>query len=156
MRVLWFLVVFFTCYTLKAQDDIPFMPNDQFESKIDLAFKKRESGDPATYTFSDGRQPKITTDRPIAFLSINFKLLRAEGEVKVSINTGRSEKVSKIKVGSILKLQFGFIEDLKNKGEATEVILTFLNDAKKAIRKVMFKIDQDGSYFVNGEKRGKF
>ncbi|MCA6381538.1 MAG: hypothetical protein IM574_02145 [Cytophagales bacterium] len=141
---------------LHAQDDVPFMLADQFESKIDLAFKKRESSDAGTYTFSDGSQPKKTTDTPIAFLSINFTLLRAEGEVKVNVVNGRSERVSKVKVGSPMKLEVGFIEDVKNNGEGVEINLIFLNDLKKPIRKVTFKIAEDGSYFVNGEKRGKF
>jgi hypothetical protein len=132
------------------------MPADQFESKIDLTFKKRESSDPGTYTFSNGSQPKKTTDTPIAFLAINFMLLRSEGEVKVNVINGRSNRTSKVKVGTPVKLAVGFIEDVKNNGEDVEINLIFSNDLKKPIRKVTFKIGQDGSYFVNGEKRGKF
>lgn len=132
------------------------MPADQFESKIDLIFKKRESSDPSTYTFSDGSQPKKTTDTPIAFLAINFTLLRADGEVKVNVINGRSERANKVKVGTPVKIAVGFIEDVKNNGEDVEISLIFSNDLKKPIRKVTFKIGQDGSYFVNGEKRGKF
>jgi len=151
-------LVFFTlaALILHAQDDVPFMPTDQFESKIDMVFKKRESGDPNTYTLSDGTQPKKTTDTPIAFLVINFKLLRADGEVKVKVINGRSERVSRINVGTSMKLEIGFIEDVKNGSEGVERVLLFLNDEKKPLRKVTFKIAEDGSYFVNGEKRGKF
>jgi hypothetical protein len=141
---------------LHAQDDVPFMPADQFESKIDMVFKKRESADHSTYTFSDGTQPKKTTDAPIAFLIINFKLLRANGEVKVKVINGRSERVSRISVANPMKLEIGFIEDVRNGSEGAERVLLFLNDEKKPIRKVVFKIAEDGSYFVNGEKRGKF
>jgi hypothetical protein len=141
---------------LHAQDDVPFMPADQFESKIDLAFKKRESSNPSDYIYSDGSQPKKTTDTPIAFLTINFTLLRAEGEVKVNVINGRSNRTSKVKVGTPVKLAVGFIEDVKNNGEDVEINLIFSNDLKKPIRKVTFKIGQDGSYFVNDEKRGKF
>ncbi len=55
-----------------------------------------------------------------------------------------------------MKLEVGFIEDVKNNDEGVEINLIFLNDLKKPIRKVTFKIGEDGSYFVNGEKRGKF
>jgi hypothetical protein len=143
-------------FVLHSQEDIPFMPADQFESKIDLTFKKRESSDPSIYTFSDGSQPKKTTDAPIAFLAINFVLLRSEGEVKVNVINGRYNRASKVKVGAPVKLAVGFIEDVKNNGEDVEINLIFSNDLKKPIRKVTFKIGQDGSYFVNGEKRGKF
>lgn len=141
---------------LHSQEDIPFLPADQFKSKIDLIFKKRESSDPSTYTFSDGSQPKKTIDTPIAFLAINFTLLRADGEVKVNVINGRSERANRVKVGTPVKIAVGFIEDVKNNGEDVEINLIFSNDLKKPIRKVTFKIGQDGSYFVNGEKRGKF
>jgi hypothetical protein len=55
-----------------------------------------------------------------------------------------------------MKLEIGFIEDVRNGSEGAERVLLFLNDEKKPIRKVVFKIAEDGSYFVNGEKRGKF
>jgi hypothetical protein len=61
-----------------------------------------------------------------------------------------------VKVGTPVKLAVGFIEDVKNNGEDVEINLIFSNDLKKPIRKVTFKIGQDGSYFVNDEKRGKF
>ncbi len=152
------LVVFCSVASLvlHAQEDIPFMPADQFQSKIDLTFKKRESSNPSDYIYSDGSQPKKTTDTPIAFLDINFMLLRSEGEVKVNVINGRSNRMSKVKVGTPVKLAVGFIEDVKNNGEDVEINLIFSNDLKKPIRKVTFKIGQDGSYFVNDEKRGKF
>lgn len=156
MKVCLLVFCVLASLVLRAQDDVPFMPTDQFESKIDIAFKKRESGDPNTYTFSDGTQPKKTTDTPIAFLIINFKLLRADGEVKVKVINGRSARVSRIDVGTTMKLEIGFIEDVKNSTQEVERVLLFLNDLKEPIRKVTFKIAEDGSYFVNGEKRGKF
>jgi hypothetical protein len=83
-------------------------------------------------------------------------LLRANGEVKVKVINGRSERVSRISVANPMKLEIGFIEDVRNGSEGAERVLLFLNDEKKPIRKVVFKIAEDGSYFVNGEKRGKF
>jgi len=156
MNVVFMAFWSLTSLVLFAQDDVPFMPADQFESKIEMAFKKRVSGDPNTYTFSDGTQPKKTTDKPIAFLVINFELLRAAGEVKVKVINGQSERVSRINAGTTMKLEIGFIEDVTNGSEGVERVLLFLNDEKKPIRKVVFKIAEDGSYFVNGEKRGKF
>jgi hypothetical protein len=74
----------------------------------------------------------------------------------VSVSNGRNSKTSKVKVGNVLKLEVGFIEDIKSSGEAVVLDLVFFDGLKKALRKVVFKIDQDGFFFVNGEKRGKF
>jgi hypothetical protein len=125
LNVGFFLFCSSAFLVIHAQDNVPFMPTDQFESKIDLTFKKRESSDPSTYTFSDGSQPKKTTDTPIAFLIVNFKLLRADGEVKVKVIDGRFERVSRINVGTAMKLEIGFIEDVKKRSEEVSRVCYF-------------------------------
>jgi hypothetical protein len=140
---------------LMAQDTLPFKPNDEFEAKIDLSFRQRESDATNTFRF-EASSKKRTMGTPIAFLAINFKVLKADGEVKVKIIRGRDEKTSKIKIGTLMKLEMGFIEDIKLNAEPAHVILHFLNDQKKETSQVVLLVAEDGTFSVNGEKRGKF
>jgi hypothetical protein len=140
---------------LVAQETLPFKPNEEFEAKIDLSFKQREGDDVNTFRFEESRK-KRTMDTPIAFLSINFKVLKADGEVKMKVIHGREEKTSKIKIGASIKLEMGFIEDIKSNGEPAQIILHFLNDQKKETSQVVLLVAEDGTFSVNGEKRGKF
>ncbi len=143
------------CSTAFAQEAVPFKPNDEFEAKIDLAFKQREADSTTTFRFEESSK-KRTMGTPIAFLAINFKVLKADGEVKVKVSRGRDEKTNKIKIGAVMKLEMGFIEDIKLNGEPAHVILHFLNDQKKETSQVVLWITEDGTFSVNGEKRGKF
>jgi hypothetical protein len=153
-------LIFLLCLivlTSHAQPEIPFKSNDQFEARIDLVFKKRESADVNTYQFSDGTQNKKTMDTPIAFLSIDFTALQADDEVKMKVvYNNNKEKSYKVAIGKVMKLELGYVEDIKSKGEATEVVLLFLNDKKQVNSKVILKINEDGTFLVNNEKRGKF
>ncbi len=144
------------CLIAFAQEDIPFKPNSEFEAKIELVFLKRESADVNTFRFPDATEKKKTMDSKIPFLAINFKVLKADGEVRMKVLNGRNERSHKIKINSVLKLELGFIEDIKSQGETTFVTIFFLNDQKMALSKVIFSINEDGAFLVNGEKRGKF
>jgi hypothetical protein len=138
-----------------AQEALPFKPNDEFEAKIDLSFKQRSSDATNTFSFEESHK-KRTMGTPIAFLAINFKVLKADGEVKVKVIKGRNEKTSKIKMGTLMKLEMGFIEDIKSNGEPAHIVLRFMNDQKKETSQVDFLVNEDGTFLVNGEKRGKF
>jgi hypothetical protein len=149
------ILFFLSGSVLVAQDSLPYKPNEEFEAKIDLSFKQRESDDTNTFRFQESHK-KMTMGVPIAFLAINFKVLKVGREVKVKVIRGRDEKTSKIKIGTLIKLELGFIEDVKSNEEPMKVILHFINDQKKEVNQVTFEVATDGTFLVNGEKRGKF
>jgi hypothetical protein len=144
------------CLTSTAQVDLPFKPNDEFEAKIDLSFKERKGEDVNTFKFNDDTRKKKTVGKPIAFLAINFKMLKANGAIKVKSIQGNQGKTQKIKENIIVHLEMGFLEDIKSTDVPNELVLNFLDDQKKEICKVVFLITEDGTFLVNGEKRGKF
>jgi hypothetical protein len=151
----WIISTFIYSTTF-AQEVLPFKPNEEFEAKIDLTFKKREADDINTFRFEEPSGRKKTTDTPIAFLVINFKVLKVNSEVRVKIIRGLEEKTNKIKIGTLIKLELGFIEDVKSNEKPTKVMLHFINDQKKEVSQVTFEVTTDGIFLVNGEKRGKF
>lgn len=138
-----------------AQDSLRYKPSDEFEAKIDLSFKKRASDGINTFKFSESAK-KRTMDTPIAFLTIHFKILKLNNEVKMKVLRGREGRTTKIKVGSVEKIEMGFIEDIKSNGQPAHIILRFLNDQKVETCQVILMIDEDGTFLVNGQKRGKF
>lgn len=95
-------------------------------------------------------------DTPIAFLTIHFKILKLNDEVKMKVLRGREGRTTKIKVGSVEKIEMGFLEDIKFNGQPAHIILRFLNDQKVETCQVILMIEVDGTFLVNGEKRGKF
>lgn len=142
-------------FIVTAQDSLRYKPSEEFEAKIDLSFKKREGDGSNTFTFRESTK-KRTMDTPIAFLIIQFKVLKLNDEVKMKILKERGSRTAKIKVGSVEKIEMGFMEDIKSNGQPTHVILRFLNEQKKETCQVVFAITVDGTFSVNDEKRGKF
>lgn len=142
-------------FIVTAQDSLRYKPSDEFEAKIDLSFKKREGDGSNTFTFSESTK-KRTMDTPIAFLVIQFKVLKLNDEVKMKILKESGSRTTKIKVGSVEKIEMGFMEDIKSNGQPAHIILRFLNDQKVETCQVILMIEEDGTFLVNGQKRGKF
>jgi hypothetical protein len=138
-----------------AQDSLAYKPKEEYEAQINLSFKKRESDSANSFRFESSER-KRTMDAPIAYLIVNFKILKAENEVRVRTIRGKDTKTDKIKIGEVMKLEIGFIEDIKSSQEPEELELRFLDKDKKALSRVVFTVSTDGTYLINGEKRGKF
>ncbi|HET9486931.1 MAG TPA: hypothetical protein VFO54_05835, partial [Chryseosolibacter sp.] len=62
----------------------------------------------------------------------------------------------KIDLNSILVMDLGFTDDMKDRVTPHEYTLTFVSEEKVPLEVILIKVDEDGSFFVNGEKRGKF
>jgi hypothetical protein len=62
----------------------------------------------------------------------------------------------KITEGVVLPIDIGFTADVIDRVSAHEYILTFLSPAKSETSKIVILIQEDGTFLVNGEKRGKF
>jgi hypothetical protein len=154
----YFLCFCFLVYSLGsiAQIDLPFLQGDQFEAKIDLSFRERKEVDANTFQFSDDKERKKTHGKPIAFLAINFTLLKANEIIKVKSIQGNQSKTQKINDKNHLHFEMGFIEDIKVNDIPNELTLLFLDSQKKEMSKVVFLVSQDGTFLVNGEKRGQF
>jgi hypothetical protein len=144
------------CLTATSQVDLSFKQSNEFEAKIDLSFKERKGEDINTFKFNDDTGKKKTVGKPIAFLVINFKMLKANGAIKVKTIQGNQGKTQKFKENVVIHLEMGFIEDIKSKDVPSELTLIFLDEQKREIDKVFFLISEDGTFLVNGEKRGKF
>ncbi len=142
--------------TATSQVGLPFKPSGEFEAKIDLSFKERKGEDVNTFKFNDDTAKKKTVGKPIAFLAINFKMLKSNSAIKVKTIQGNQGKTLKIKENVVVHLEMGFIEDIKSKDVPNELTLIFLDEQKREIDKIVFLISEDGTFLVNGEKRGKF
>jgi hypothetical protein len=53
-------------------------------------------------------------------------------------------------------LVIGYTDDVKDRVTPHEYILTFLSEDKTPLSRIVIFIDEDGTFAVNGEKRGRF
>jgi hypothetical protein len=55
----------------------------------------------------------------------------------------------------LIKLDMGFTDDIKDQVAANQYIILFLSKDKTPLSKIEILFQRDGTYLVNGEKRGK-
>ncbi|MEX2233946.1 MAG: hypothetical protein WD824_17400 [Cyclobacteriaceae bacterium] len=141
--------------------DLPFKPKEEFEIKLDYQFKQRPMGDHNTVRLGDSA--KEYEDRGgggvLPYLILNIKPLKLQEEkMRMRIATNLNERTifKKVSVNTVLALDLGFTVDMKDRVTSHEYTLTFISADKKPVDRILISIGEDGSFLVNGEKRGQF
>lgn len=152
-HLIFILAIFFL-------QDIPFKPKDEFEIKIDYQFKPRPLGDHNTVLLGNDRNDeRRSTSLVLPYLTLNLRILSLPGEkMRLRINTNLNDKgtLKKINVNTVFALDMGFTDDIKDRVSAHEYTLILTAADKTPVEKIVISVDEDGAFFVNGEKHGKF
>jgi hypothetical protein len=61
----------------------------------------------------------------------------------------------KITPGMYLSVDFGFTADIKDRIIPHAIYILFMDENRDDIRKVVLLVEEDGTFRVNGEKRGQ-
>jgi hypothetical protein len=141
--------------------DLPLKPKDEFEIKLDYQFKSRPAQDLSSIHYDETRKEheRRVSTALLPFLILNIKFLKvSQDEVKVRITNNLTSRVAvrKVAAGTTIPLEVGFTDDAKDRITAHHYILTLLSPKKAEINKIEIVIEEDGTFLVNGEKRGKF
>lgn len=141
--------------------DIPLKPADEFDIKLDYNFRSRPVADYNTVVL--GETPRgykqRTSEGVLPYLILHIKPLKLPTEkMRVRVSNNRDERAlqKKVEINSDIELDLGFTDDMKDRVTPHEYSLTFMDDKKLPVDKIVINIAEDGSFFVNGEKRGKF
>jgi hypothetical protein len=144
--------------SLLFQDTIPFKPKDEFDVKIDLKFRQRPQDDPNTVSLVEQPRRKSSTGLlPYLYLRVAFIKLSPE-EVRFSVQNNLDKKVvnKKLDKKPMVEIDAGFTDDIKGRIKPNHYIITMLSPEKTGLSRIVINIEEDGTFLVNGEKRGKF
>jgi hypothetical protein len=156
------ILAFFTFLPLFVfSQELPLKPFNEFEIKLDYKFKQRPTESSTTVHLNEtaGERARRSSTDQLPYLKLNVSMLQFNsGETRYMVASNFSEKLAgkKVEVGSTLTLDLGFTDDVKDRVTAHEYYVTFLDASKKPINKIVIFVDRDGTFLVNGEKRGKF
>jgi hypothetical protein len=139
---------------------IPYKPKEEFEIKLDYQFKQRPLADLNSVQLG-GKQGDYhrRTTGVLPYLVLNIKVLKLSEEkmrVRISKNINDRPIHKKVNIKSVIELDLGFTDDMKDRVKAHEYTVSFISSDKKTMNQILISIGEDGSFFVNGEKRGKF
>lgn len=135
--------------------DVPYKPSGDFSFKLDFQFKSRPMDNKKIYE----AEAQMVNSSPLPFLKLNVEMIKlAPEEVKVKLSTNKDKLVfaRKVTEGTVVEIPFGFTDDVKDEITPNTYTLTLLDKDKNELSRIVFYIDKEGTFFVNGEKQGKF
>ena len=155
MNVLLFVVASVLC-----QDTVPYKPTEEFELKMNFQFKDRPRADPNKVDLDQTRKEyeRAHTAGQLPYMYLNFRVLKQQpDEIRVRVLENNSKVVhnKKLDMNTVLKLELGFTDDIKDRIGAYEYTILLLNDDKEPVSRVVVYFKPDGTYLVNGQLRGK-
>jgi hypothetical protein len=158
---MWKLIVcvgltLWLCTAVSAQETEPFKPDAEFEFRLDYTFKERGPAEKSDYDADSERKP--ASSGPLPYLKTELKLLKLNtNEVRIKVLNHKGTTVVNRKISSnlIIKIDWGFSDDVKDHIVSNRYTVLLMNDDKKIHSRIVLNADADGSFFVNGQKRGR-
>jgi hypothetical protein len=151
MKLLWIIVALFL-----VQDQVPFKPKEQFEIDLDFKFKQRPPASSTSNVLNADQVAKPSALLPYLYLNVKVLHLQdTELRVRVENVHGNNILSRKAEVGMTTKLDLGFTDDIKDRVSSHEYVFYFLDKDRKPTSRILIHFDEDGTYLVNTEKRGK-
>lgn len=147
--------------TYAWQEAVPYKPANEYEVIIDYKFQDRPAIDRTTveYDVSTDERNRKAIAGPLPYLKLQLKLLKlSDDEVKVRVINSNGNLVFNRKAteGTIIKLEIGFIDDVKDRVSPYEFTAFLYSDSRKTTSQIHLLIMEDGTFMVNEEKKGKF
>lgn len=146
---------------LFSQDEVPYKAKEDFEIKFELEFKQRihtDAGRTVHLDESRSDYEKRTSATVLPYLKLSVKILNvnaSEAKLKVTMDDHELVYSKKVTAGMEFKLEPGFTDDVKDRVSGYKHVIQFYSSDKKVVSRIVIEFDEDGNYFVNGEKRGK-
>ena len=150
--------IVFICFlaSFLSQDPVPYKSNDEFELKLDLQFKKRPPPNLNKVDLEKRTLPASGMNAPYLYIDLRIiKPVDAEYRVKVIKNERDLLLSKKFDPLTVIKLDMGFTDDIKDHISPHHYMITFFSKDKNPLSRIEIFFEKDGTYIVNGEKRGK-
>ena len=141
---------------------VPYKPGEEYKLDLDFKFKQRPVNDPSVFNYEETKQEhdkKQYAAGPLPYLFINCKILKLGAEeVRIRVINERGDAVvsKKVEVESTIKIDLGYTSDMKDRVSPHEYTIYFLSAKRKELSRIHLFIQEDGTFLVNEEIRGKF
>jgi hypothetical protein len=157
-KVISFMLLFsITSILALAQQTEPYKPDAEFEFKFDYSFKERMLNEKPDYQAQDPDK-RPTSTGPLPYLKTELKLLTLNADevrVKVVNHKGTTVINRKVTTNQVLKIDWGFSDDVKDQIVSHSYTIFLMNDDKEILSRITLNADTDGTFFVNGQKKGR-
>lgn len=142
------------------QDTIPLKPKEEFEITLDYQLKPRPTGDYNTVNLTQSQiTPRSATSAVLPYLILNIKLLTvpdSKSRAGISNNLVPRPVYRKVNTNSGFVLDLGFTDDMIDRVTAHQYTITVVDANRTPVNCILISVEEDGTFRVNGEVRGKF
>lgn len=154
------MLLTFILFLLTYQSpEVPFRSKEDFQVELKYDLRTR----PATELNRVTLDPNATgLMKPktgmLPYLLVTVTILNVQQEevrVRCEENT-RTVFNRKLSKSTSFVIDMGYIDDIKDGLAANDFNVLAMNSEKKPLNRIHMRIEKDGTFFVNGEKRGKF
>lgn len=148
--------------TLLLQVLPPFKASEEFKLELEYKFKPRPVSDNAYIDLTETvkeKEKRVSGGNPLPYLIIHLSFLQlSDKEVRVRCfdNKGKNKLSRKVETDRDYLIDLGFTDDMKDRTTAHEFNLSLLSDDKVETSRIHLIVEADGTFLVNGVKRGKF
>ena len=149
----------FALFLIFIQDVISTKANREFEISTKYELKKKPDNEPTKIVFEkpDERTKESGTDMlPYLIINLKVKIWHPDvTQIRVVDGANKAHLKKKVTDEGTYAWDMGFVDDMKDKVSSGKFIIQFIAD-KKPVEQIVIKVEEDGTFLVNGEKRGKF
>ncbi|MCW5910929.1 MAG: hypothetical protein KIT62_07635 [Cyclobacteriaceae bacterium] len=157
VRILYVLSFLFVVASAQAQPEPPFKSETEFEFKLDYSFKERAPQEKSDYEAYDPGKKKPSTG-PLPYLKTELLLLTlAPQEVRLKVINKKGTTIlnRKATTATVIKIDWGFSDDVKDQIVSNSYTILLQNEKKETVTRIILLAEADGTFLVNGQKRGR-
>jgi hypothetical protein len=158
MKLLFCLLPF-----LLQDPTLPRKPADEFKLELEYKFKNRPGGDHAfidlTETVAEKERRTTGNTSPLPYLIVHLSFLKLsakEVRVRCTDNNHKNRFSRKAETDKVYSVDLGFTEDMKDRVTAYEYTFFLMDPDKNNTSSIILRVEEDGTFLVNGLRRGKF
>jgi hypothetical protein len=140
------------------QSDVPFKPNKEFEVNTKYELKAKPTSDDPQIVFETQENKRTSGSDMLPFLTLNLKVKKwAAGvtQIRISDVQGKTYLKKKPSTDASYPFEMGYVDDMKDKVGPSKFIVSFHKE-KQVVEQITIEVEEDGTFLVNGERRGKF
>jgi len=148
--------------TPPLQSQVPYKSNEEFKVEMEYVIRPRPLSGNSSIDLMEterDRNRKMSGGEPLPYLILYVSMLQLsdkEERVGCEDSMGKTRLSRKAETNKKYKLDLGFTDDVKDRVSAHEFTILLTSKDKGESSRIVLFIDQDGTFLVNGEKRGKF
>jgi len=139
--------------------EVPYRAREDYKIELKYNFREKPARDPNTVHWDDRSVKDRPSGGPLPYLVVNVQILNPKAEemrFKCENNLGKALFNKKADKTLSYDIDMGYLDDVKDRVSPYSYVVYALTDKRQVLNRIELLVMEDGTFMVNGEKRGKF